>query len=127
MVALLGLGHRYLPSASPALRYASEASYPFYLWHQTVVVLIGFWVVQWHASVAVKYGVIVVAGLLVTLAVYECAVRRWNIMRFVCGMRRHPPAWSSGSWSKVTSATGHLAGRAETRWQPMGSSSSREA
>jgi membrane-bound acyltransferase YfiQ involved in biofilm formation len=55
--------------------------------HQTVIVIIGFYVVQWAASVAVKYALILVAAIVVTAALYELLVRRFNVTRFLFGMR----------------------------------------
>ncbi len=89
-IALLGLGRRYLTTPrllSPLLRYAREASYPIYILHQTVIVVIAFFVVAWDASVAVKYVAILVAALAGTLLVYELLVRRFNPVRFLFGMK----------------------------------------
>jgi fucose 4-O-acetylase-like acetyltransferase len=38
VLAILGFGQAYLNRPGPALRYASEIVYPFYIWHQTVIV-----------------------------------------------------------------------------------------
>ncbi len=89
-IALLGLGRRYLtavPLPRPVLRYAREASYPIYILHQTVIVVIAFFVVAWDASVAVKYIAILVAASAGTLLIYEFAVRRFNPVRFLFGMK----------------------------------------
>jgi hypothetical protein len=43
--------------------------------------------VQWAASVAVKYVLILVAAIVVTAALYELLVRRFNVTRFLFGMR----------------------------------------
>ena len=101
IVAVLGYGKRYLgfsygrSLSDKFLIYFGEASYPFYILHQTVLVVIGFYVVQWNAlaefgagaSVLVKYLTIAVATFLVTTALYEVLVRRINVMRFLFGMR----------------------------------------
>ena len=90
LVALLGLGHRYLNADNQVLRYAREASYPFYILHQTVIVAIGFFVVQWAAAVLPKYLVIVVCSLVVSIALYDLVVRRTNVTRFLFGMKPMP-------------------------------------
>jgi glucan biosynthesis protein C len=51
------------------------------------VVAIGFHVVRWETSVAVKYVTICLASLVATLAVYECVIRRNTVTRFLFGMR----------------------------------------
>jgi hypothetical protein len=55
--------------------------------HQTVIVIIGFFVVQWAASVPVKYGLILVASVAVTAALYDLLVKRLNVLRFLFGMK----------------------------------------
>ena len=86
VVALVGLGRRYLNFNSKLLQYASVASYPFYLLHQTVLVTIGFYVVRWNAGVMEKFWVISTASLIVTIALYEL-IRRNNVARFLFGLK----------------------------------------
>jgi glucan biosynthesis protein C len=69
------------------VRYANEAVLPFYVLHQTVIVVIGFYVVRWDAGVVVKYPVISLTALLATLLVYEVGVRRANATRVLFGLR----------------------------------------
>ncbi len=71
----------------PLLRYAREASYPIYILHQTVIVAVAFVVVGWDAGVAVKYVTILVAASAGTLLVSELLVRRFNLVRFLFGMK----------------------------------------
>ena len=87
VVALVGLGRRYLNFNSRLLQYASVASYPFYLLHQTVVVAVGFYVVRWHADILEKFGVISTTSLIATVALYELLVRRNNVGRFLFGLK----------------------------------------
>jgi hypothetical protein len=42
----------------------------------------------WNAAVAVKYAVIVVLTTTVTLTLYEGLIRRFNLLRFLFGMKR---------------------------------------
>ena len=87
IVGLLGLFHRYANRTNRAYGYATEAAYPFYILHQTVIVLIAWFVVQWGAGVPLKYIVIAVVSLLLSVGIYEVAVRRWNVPRFLFGMK----------------------------------------
>jgi peptidoglycan/LPS O-acetylase OafA/YrhL len=87
IIAILGYGRRFLNFSNDFLRYTGLASYPYYMLHQTVIVIIGFFVVQWAASVPVKYTLILVASVVVTAALYELLVKRFNFMRFLFGMK----------------------------------------
>ena len=68
-------------------RYAGEAQLPFYVLHMTPMVVIGFYVVQWEASAAVKYLAISLSTLVVRLVLYDVGVRRTELTRFLFGMR----------------------------------------
>ena len=68
-------------------RYANEAVLPFYLLHQTVIVIIGFYVVRLQASGSLKFLIICLASLATTLLFYELLIRRAAPMRFLFGMR----------------------------------------
>jgi peptidoglycan/LPS O-acetylase OafA/YrhL len=88
VVGILGLGHRFLNTTSAALHYANEAIYPFYIVHYPVNMLAGYLLRPWNATVAVKYLVIVVLTATVTLVIYEALIRRFNLLRFLFGMKR---------------------------------------
>jgi hypothetical protein len=68
-------------------RYANEAVLPFYLLHQSVIVVIGFYVVRLHAGALSKFLIISLASLAATLLLYELVVRRTGLTRFLFGMR----------------------------------------
>jgi glucans biosynthesis protein C len=69
-------------------RYANQAVLPFYVLHQTPIVIIGFYVVQWNLNLFAKYLIISLSSLTVTLAVYDLAIRRTNPTRVLFGMPR---------------------------------------
>jgi glucan biosynthesis protein C len=87
LVAFLGFGRRYLNRTNPFLRYAAEGSYPFYILHQTVIVITGYFVVQGTESITVKYLLIVIASLAATTLLYDLVVKRTNLTRFLFGMK----------------------------------------
>lgn len=87
IVAILGFGRRYLNFTNSALRYANEAVLPFYILHQTVIVVIGYYVVRWNMGVTGKFLVITTASLAATVLIYDAFVKRVGFMRFLFGMR----------------------------------------
>jgi peptidoglycan/LPS O-acetylase OafA/YrhL len=92
VLALLGAGHAFLNADRRILRYAGEASYPFYILHQTVIVAVAYAVVGWNVGVVPKYAAVVLGSLGLTLALYELCVRRWSATRFLFGMKGRRPA-----------------------------------
>jgi peptidoglycan/LPS O-acetylase OafA/YrhL len=69
------------------LRYSTEAAYPFYILHQTVLIGVAYVVCQWAWAPWAKFTLIIVASLGLTLGIYEVAVRRWGPVRFLFGMK----------------------------------------
>ena len=68
--------------------YTSEAVLPIYVLHQTVIVLLGFYVVEWSISATVKYLTISLISLAIILGIYDLAVRRTKPTRFLFGMKQ---------------------------------------
>jgi glucan biosynthesis protein C len=87
ILGLLGLAHRFMTAGGPVLGYATEAAYPFYILHQTVLVAVAYFVVQWDWAAGLKYAAIAVATFALSLLIYEVAVRRWGPVRFLLGMK----------------------------------------
>lgn len=87
VIAILGYARKFLNTRTKFLTYSGQASYPVYILHQTVIVVIGFYVVQWNASILVKYTTILVAAVAVSMLIYELLIKRTNVTRFLFGMR----------------------------------------
>lgn len=88
IAGILGLGHRFLNTNSSVLRYTNEAAYPFYILHYPVNMLAGYMLLPWNTAIAVKYAVIIVLTTTVSLVLYEFLIRRFNLLRFLFGMKR---------------------------------------
>jgi hypothetical protein len=67
--------------------YTAEAVLPIYILHQTVIVLLAFYVVEWQIPGVVKYLVISLVSLGLILLIYGVAVRRTRLTRFLFGMK----------------------------------------
>lgn len=90
VIALLGLGRRYLNFNSDLLQYLHQTSYPFYLLHQTVVVAIGFYVLRWHINITAGFLLISTAALIATIAL-SAAAQHHNLARFFFGLKPTRP------------------------------------
>ncbi|MGL6278474.1 MAG: acyltransferase family protein [Gaiella sp.] len=91
IVGLLGLFHVYANRTNARYAYATEGAYPFYVLHQTVIVLIAWWVLGWGLGIPGGFAVIACASLVTTILAYDVAVRRWRPMRFLFGMKPRRP------------------------------------
>jgi len=86
IVGMLGFGKRYLDRTSRAHKYLAEGSYPVYILHQTVIVIVAFYLIRLAAPRPALWGMLLVGSVVCTFALYEI-VRRVNVLRFLFGMR----------------------------------------
>jgi peptidoglycan/LPS O-acetylase OafA/YrhL len=87
LIAILGYGRLLLSFSNRFLQYMGEASYPYYILHQTIIVIIGYYVVQWQLGFATKYLIILAAATAVTALLYEVLVKRFNLFRILFGLK----------------------------------------
>jgi glucan biosynthesis protein C len=100
IIVLFGLFYPLRQRNTPFLRYTSEMVLPFYILHQPVIILIGYYLVlPTQFSPFAKYMLIIVMCLPVVVAIYELLVRRINLLRVLFGLKplmhagqRHTPA-----------------------------------
>lgn len=71
--------------------YASEAVLPFYVRHQTVIVLLGAYIVEWPMHTVLHYLIIGMTSLEAILAIYDLAVPWTPPTRFLFGMKNRTP------------------------------------
>lgn len=90
VMVFLGYGYRYLAFANPLLVWAREASYPVYIMHQTVIVVIGYHVIQYSWTPWTKYFVILALSMSACFVLYEGCVRRFAVLRLAFGMKVKP-------------------------------------
>jgi glucan biosynthesis protein C len=86
ILAILGMADRYLNRTNRFLSYANTGVLPFYILHQPIILLIGYFVVQWYTPIAVKYLVITASSFAVVMLVYEFLIRRIRPVRYVFGI-----------------------------------------
>jgi peptidoglycan/LPS O-acetylase OafA/YrhL len=87
IIAIIGFGEKYLNFNNQFLGYANEAVLPFYILHQFVLLLIGYWVVQWQINSLSKYIVIANLSFIVIMGLYEIFIKRFQVARFLFGLK----------------------------------------
>ena len=102
LLMVLGYGRHYLSFNHPALRYANEAVYPFYILHQTVIVLLGYQFVYGNWSIPAKFLLVVAGTFSFTWLIYEFLIKRFNVLRVAFGMKPHraPSPQRAGSGTR---------------------------
>jgi hypothetical protein len=87
MVFVLSLGAKYLNFKNKVLAYGNEAVLPFYIFHQTIILCVGWFVIRWNIGILPKYLIIAAISFALIMGLYEAFVRRFNVVRFFFGMR----------------------------------------
>lgn len=92
LLAILGYGMRYLTANRPLLSYANEAVLPFYILHQPVILILGYFIIPLSLPILAKYVIIAALAFGITLALYEYGIRRWDPARRIFGLKPTKPA-----------------------------------
>lgn len=87
IIAVIGVGEKYLNFNNRLLGYANEAVLPFYILHQFVLLLVGYWVVPWQTNTLVKYMAIASFSFLAIMGLYVIIIKRFRVTRFLFGMK----------------------------------------
>ncbi|GAB3259441.1 hypothetical protein GCM10027347_23070 [Larkinella harenae] len=81
-------GYRYLNVKRPILPNLTEAVYPFYILHQTVIIAIGYYVLQSNQfGIYGGFWLISFATLLICPTVYWFLIRPFKVTRFLFGLK----------------------------------------
>ena len=88
ILAILGLGARFLNHQSRQLTYANQAVYPFYILHQTITIIIGYYLMDLDWSLALKATIMLLGTFGGAWVIYEFLIRRWRWVRPLFGLKK---------------------------------------
>jgi glucan biosynthesis protein C len=91
----LFLAMAYLNFSNKWLAYGNDTIMPFYLFHQPVIIVIAYFVVQWDTGITAKLLVVTLGSLLVSLGLVEWVIKRINVLRGFFGMKTQRREMSS--------------------------------
>lgn len=87
ILAMLGLGKRFLDHDWKFTRHFVKAEFPMYLFHQTVVVVMGYLLIPRVESVSMQYFLIVVLSFIITYLLYQI-FKRFKVTRFLFAIKQ---------------------------------------
>jgi len=87
VITLLGYAKRYLNFSNNFLKFANEAIYPFYILHQTIIVILGYYIIQVEDDILSKYLFLTFVSFAVSIGIYVFFVRPYKIPRMLFGMK----------------------------------------
>lgn len=92
---IIGFARKYLNHTNSTLKYCNSIVYPFFILHQTVIIVLGFYVIDWGMSGVLEFLTIVIGTFVICGLLYELVIKKINILRLLFGL----------SWKKNKSLT----------------------
>jgi len=87
LFAILGFGMRYLSFDRPWLRYANESVMPFYILHQTILLVLGYYIMAWNVHDALKWALVFTLSFAVIILLCTLLIQKVDPLRFLFGMK----------------------------------------
>lgn len=88
VIAVIAYGQHFLNRPHPWLSRINEGLYPFYILHQTVIIVIGYYICQLDWSISAKFWSISLLTLLFCIAFYLLLIRPINLLRLFFGVKQ---------------------------------------
>jgi hypothetical protein len=89
MLTVMGYAQVYFNKPRPILKKLNEAVYPFYILHQTVIVVLAYYIVQWHTSIGLKLFLLLIISWITIIVIYRLVIYPFNTVRILFGMKRN--------------------------------------
>jgi glucans biosynthesis protein C len=83
----IGYGKRYLNKKHRIQNYINEAVYPFYILHQTIIVIVVFYVIRTNEPVLNKFLFTFITSFALVMCIYHLFIRPYAVTRFLFGMK----------------------------------------
>ncbi|MCA8899913.1 MAG: acyltransferase family protein [Hyphomonas sp.] len=90
ILTLLGLAQRFLNRPGRALTYMTEAIFPWYILHQTLIVCAGYWLTRQGLPVWIEAPAVIAATFGGCALLHEYVIRRTPLLRPLFGLKPAP-------------------------------------
>ncbi len=87
VTTLLGYGQVWFNKKSVLLYKCNEAIYPFYILHQTIIIIVGYYIIALDFSILSKILLLILTSFPLTILIYRAFIYPFKITRFVFGMK----------------------------------------
>ena len=87
IIALLSVAQRHLNTPSSTLSYLNQAVFSWYILHQTLIVMFGYWLTRQSLSFFNEFVVLTLSTYLACFLLHEYIIRRQKWLRPLFGMR----------------------------------------
>lgn len=87
MLTLVGYASKYCKSSPDWLREANSLIFPFYILHQSVIVALAFYIVQWQNTITVKSMALLFFSFAICVLTCYVIIRPFNLARRLFGVK----------------------------------------
>lgn len=87
LVVILGYGNRFLNFSHKFIPYMNEAAFPIYVIHQSLLVVVGFYILKLKIGVLPEYLLIMMSTFILSLLVFEFVIKRTALTRWIFGVK----------------------------------------
>jgi len=87
ILTAIGFGRCYLNFSNKYLVYLTSAVYPFYILHQTIIVSVGYYIVQWNSSIFIKLIALLIACFVLIFSLFHFLIRPFILTRILFGLK----------------------------------------
>lgn len=88
LLSLFGYSRTIFNRTNKFIEYATEAVYPFYILHQTIMLIFGYYIIQWPIGIIPKFLIVAIVTFGGSFIVYEFLIKRFNVTRVLFGMKQ---------------------------------------
>jgi surface polysaccharide O-acyltransferase-like enzyme len=103
LLAIFGWGRVLLDRPFRWLPYCSEAVFPWYILHQTLIIVLAYWLVPMRLGPVLEPLLLIAGTVGGCLLLHECLIRRVALLRPLFGLKR--PARNVGAINAVVGAS----------------------
>lgn len=88
IITIFGFCAKYLNREGDLIKYRNQAVYPFYILHQTITILIGYWLINHPMHYMWKFIILVLGTFGFAWILYEFVIRRIPFIRPLFGLKK---------------------------------------
>lgn len=87
IIAILGFGTKYLNTKrNYMLKYLNQSVFPLYMLHQTVIVILAFFIYDKNINITAKFTLLTAATFLICFSIFEI-IKRFRLTRVLFGIK----------------------------------------
>lgn len=87
ILVIFYLGNKYLTFSNNFLKYTSEASMPFYVLHQPIIVAVGYFIYELSWPIAIKAFILTTTSFILIMLLYHFVIRNVKLLRLLFGLK----------------------------------------